>query len=159
MDIDLTIIRFLINLYFNMMEKIERDHYGWDITVEGKKFFDRFWVAYTPNMNYIFNSIGDEIYPRIAMNYAKQNNLSIELNKDKIESWTDKAISVFIEDISTIRIKYYIDVPFSILTTLENRLDFAMDLARTRIAKDKLTPVDYYIGLQNDPRKNYRIKL
>lgn len=93
------------------------------------------------------------------MNYAKQNNLSIELNKDKIESWTDKAISVFIEDISTIRIKYYIDVPFSILTTLENRLDFAMDLARTRIAKDKLTPVDYYIGLQNDPRKNYRIKL
>lgn len=141
------------------MKKIERNYYGWDITVVGKKFNDRFQVRCVPNMNYIYQLIQNELYPYLATKYAEQNNLSTELERDIdiIRKWTDNSIQEFIEDISTMEINFHRDFPFSLFCSLEERINEVMKYVKKDM-KDT-TPLSYYKVLQDDERFDYRIKI
>ncbi len=139
------------------MEKVIRNHSGWDITIKGKRFCDRFWITFVPNMNYIFQVIQDEIYPQLATTYARQSNLSLESKSDRkiIEEWADKEIQIFIEDISTLKLTNHIDFPLTLFTSLEERID----IIANKVREEEYTPLDYYKVLQNDKRFDYRVKL
>lgn len=141
------------------MEKIVRNFYGWDITVRGNKFSDRFYISCLPNMNYIFQFIHDELYNYLAMNYAEQNNLSIDSPKERniVEKWTDNAIQEFIEDISSMKVSTQMDYPVSLFTSLETRLDFIIEKAKKDM--ENTTPIAYYRVFQDDERFDYRIKI
>lgn len=142
------------------MEKIERNYHGWDMVVTGKRFNDRFWVSCTPNMNYIYQLIQNEIYVHLATEYAEQNNLSYEYQHEReiVEEWTDNAIQQFIEDLSTMSVKFHIDSPLTLFCSLEERLNVAMDYVKKKDCIEG-TPISYYKVLQNDERFNYRIKI
>ena len=110
-------------------------------------------------MNYVYQIIKDELYEYLAIRYAEQNNLSTN-NPQDIESrrkWTDEKIQEFIEDISSMQIKFHCDFPLSLFTSLEERVDKVMEQAKKDM-KDA-TPLSYYKVLQNDERVNYRTKI
>lgn len=140
------------------MEKIERNYCGWDITVIGKKFCDRFYVSCVPNMNYIYQLIQNELYEHLALKYAEQNNLSIESQheRDVIEKWTDNTVQEFIEDISTMKVNSHIDFPLTLFCSLEERINTVMKRAKENM---EATPLSYYKVLQDDKRFNYRVKV
>lgn len=140
------------------MEKIERNYRGWDMTVKGKKFSDRFYISCVPNMNYVYQLIQNELYEYLALNYAELNNLSLEYQHDReiIEKWTDNTVQEFIEDISTMKVNYHIDFPLSLFCSLEERIDTVMEQAKKRMED---TPLEYYKVLQNDKRFDYRVKI
>lgn len=141
------------------MEKFERNYNGWDIIVIGKKFCDRFQIKCTPNMNYVYQIIKDELYEYLAIRHAEQNNLSTNNPQDieSIRKWTDERIQEFIEDISSMQIKFHCDFPLSLFTSLEERVNTVMEQAKKDM-KDA-TPLSYYKVLQNDERVNYRTKI
>ena len=134
------------------MEKIERNYNGWDITVIGKRFCDRFQIKCTPNMNYVYQTIKNELYSHLATKYAEQNSLSInnQQNIEIIRKWTDDSVQEFIEDISSMQIKFHCDFPLSLFTSLEERVNKVMEYAKKDM-KDT-TPLSYYKVLQNDER-------
>ena len=137
------------------MEKIERNYNGWDITVIGKRFCDRFQIKCTPNMNYVYQTIKNELYSHLATKYAEQNSLSInnQQNIEIIRKWTDDSVQEFIEDISSMQIKFHCDFPLSLFTSLEERVNKVMEYAKKDM-KDT-TPLSYYKVLQNDERTRY----
>ena len=141
------------------MEKVIRNHYGWDITVKGMKFCDRFWIKKRPNMNFIFQAIQNEVYPLLAINYAEQNNLSPESEQDRkvIEAWTDAKIEIFTADISTLEMKNHIDFPLTLFTSLEERINKIIN--KIKEEEEEYTPLDWYKALQDDERFNYRVKI
>ena len=79
------------------MDLVEQNFNGWDITVSGKRFNDRFNINIKPNMSFIFNYIKNELYSIIATGYANRNNLSSEDERDRqmVEDFTDTAIQYF----------------------------------------------------------------
>lgn len=141
------------------MEKIERNYNGWDIIVIGKKFYDRFQIKCTPNMNYVYQLIQNELYTHLAAKYAEQNNLSTDLQRDLdiIEKWTDNSIQEFIEDISTMQINFHRDFPLSLFCSLEERINEVMKYAKKDM--EDTTPLSHYKVLQDDERFNYRTKI
>ena len=141
------------------MEKIERNYNGWDITVIGKRFCDRFQIKCTPNMNYVYQTIKNELYSHLATKYAEQNSLSInnQQNIEIIRKWTDDSVQEFIEDISSMQIKFHCDFPLSLFTSIEERVNKVMEYEKKDM-KDT-TPLSYYKVLQNDERVNYRTKI
>lgn len=140
------------------MEKNERNYRGWDMTVKGKKFSDRFYISCVPNMNYVYQLIQNELYEYLALKYAELNNLSLEYQHDReiIVKWTDNAVQEFIEDISTMKVNSHIDFPFTLFCSLEERIDTVMEQAKKRMED---TPLAYYQAFQNDKRLNYRVKI
>lgn len=141
------------------MEKKERNYYGWDITVSGKKFCDRFKIRCAPNMSYIFQEINENLYAQLAVKFAEKNGLSPEYEHDReiVERWTDNAINEFVEDISTMEVHSHRDFPFSLFTTLEERIDYIME--ETKKEMENSTPLHYYQVLQDDKRFGYRTKI
>ena len=87
------------------MDLVEQNFNGWDITVSGKRFNDRFNINIKPNMSFIFNYIKNELYSIIATGYANRNNLSSEDERDRqmVEDFTDTAIQYFLEDVAIIQ--------------------------------------------------------
>ena len=141
------------------MEKIERDYNGWDITITGKRFSDRFQVKCTPNMNYVYQTIKNELYKHLATNYAEQNNLSTnnQQNIEIIRKWTDDSVQEFIEDISSMQIKFHCDFPLCLFCTLEERVNKVMEQAKKDMEDTK--HLSYYKVLKNEERFNYRTKI
>ena len=56
-------------------------------------------------------------------------------------------------------LKFHVDIPVTLFTSLEERLNTSLDYAKEHINKDGLTPLDYYRWLQDDEKSGYRIKL
>lgn len=110
-------------------------------------------------MNYVYQTIKNELYSHLATKYAEQNSLSInnQQNIEIIRKWTDDSVQEFIEDISSMQIKFHCDFPLSLFTSLEERVNKVMEYAKKDM-KDT-TPLSYYKVLQNDERVNYRTKI
>lgn len=141
------------------MEKTIRNWNGWDITIEGKKFNDRFKVICIPNMIYVYNFIQEHLYNNIALKFAEKQNLSIDAEKEAeiIRRWTDERINEFIEDISSMKVNSTHDYPLTLFTSLEQRLDVVFEKVKEEMKET--SPLAYYSVLQNDERFGYRTKI
>lgn len=141
------------------MKKTIRNWNGWDISVEGKKFNDRFKVTCIPNMLYIHKAIQEFLYNHIASKFAAKHKLSIESEKeaDIVRSWTDERIEEFIEDISSMEVSSKHDYPLSLFTSLEQRMDIVLE--RVKEEMKETSPLAYYSVLQDDERFGYRTKI
>lgn len=142
------------------MDLVEQNFNGWDITVSGKRFNDRFKISMKPNMSFIFNFIKNELYSLIATSYANRNNLSLEDEKDRqmVEDFTDTAIQYFLEDIAKIIISFKMDFPVAISLTLDDRISEVMKRAKVAIIDEYDTPISVYKSLQYNSEANFRIK-
>lgn len=142
------------------MDLVEQNFNGWDITVSGKRFNDRFNINIKPNMSFIFNYIKNELYSIIATGYANRNNLSSEDERDRqmVEDFTDTAIQYFLEDVAKIVISFKMDFPFTISLTLDDRMSEIMKRAKVAIIDKYDTPISVYKSIQYNSEANFRIK-